>query len=254
MSKKNEGGDGSESRQRPLQSRDANDEDVVRPRPPVDGIDDARHRREGKGPAETPWCDRCIGLTVFTKEMKDRGMPPACGGLKTRFPYDRARELTAEEAETSGEIEFDCCIGTSYQSVKMRKEGVAPICTTGVHVARYRWAQKESAVVTNPDGAAVNKPVRNPPPLSQDVKPKSDRAFAGDGTRFPRSTWSESLKSAWNQSLVIVKKTGEKVVDLDYSRRYLENMKNANHRLVEQAGKQVARVQKFLEQVQEKRK
>lgn len=71
------------------------------------------------------------------------------------------------------------------------------------------------------------------------------------------------------------------VLNQDYSRRYLENMKNANHRLVEQvrsvcscdawsafmmsglssrvmrcaqAGKQVARVQKFLEQVQEKRK
>mmetsp|Transcript_15182 Transcript_15182/g.31296 ORF Transcript_15182/g.31296 Transcript_15182/m.31296 type:complete len:106 (+) Transcript_15182:470-787(+) len=101
---------------------------------------------------------------------------------------------------------------------------------------------------------AVSKPVRNPPPLSRDVKPQSDRAFAGDGTRFPRSTWSESLKSAWNQSLVIVKRTGEKMVDLDYSRRFVENMARANERLAHQAGQQVARVQKAIEQLQDKTK
>jgi hypothetical protein len=56
-------------------------------------------------------------MTIFTKEMKERGMIPMCAGLRSRFPYDRAREeFIMGEEEQSGEIEFDCCVGTSYQT------------------------------------------------------------------------------------------------------------------------------------------
>ena len=73
--------------------------------------------REKKGGGEVPWCERCVGMTIFTKEMKERGMIPMCAGLRSRFPYDRAREeFIMGEEEQSGEIEFDCCVGTSYQT------------------------------------------------------------------------------------------------------------------------------------------
>jgi len=64
--------------------------------------------RERRGAGEAPpWCDRCVGMTIFTKEMKDRGIMPVCAGLRTRFPYDSARrELMMGDEEQSGEIEF----------------------------------------------------------------------------------------------------------------------------------------------------
>jgi len=78
-------------------------------------------------------------MTVFTKEMKDRGMIPMCAGLRTRFPYDRAQlDMMMGDEEQSGEMEFDCCVGTSYQTDAMRKEASAPVCATGIHIARYR--------------------------------------------------------------------------------------------------------------------
>jgi hypothetical protein len=39
----------------------------------------------------------------------------------------------------------------------MRKDASAPVCVTGIHVARYRWANKETAVVTNPDASILDK-------------------------------------------------------------------------------------------------
>ena len=29
--------------------------------------------RKGGGKGEAPWCERCVGMTIFTKEMKERG-------------------------------------------------------------------------------------------------------------------------------------------------------------------------------------
>jgi hypothetical protein len=81
------------------------------------GSIEREREKKGGGGGEVPWCERCVGMTIFTKEMKERGMIPMCAGLRSRFPYDRAREeFIMGEEEQSGEIEFDCCVGTSYQT------------------------------------------------------------------------------------------------------------------------------------------
>jgi hypothetical protein len=36
------------------------------------GVQDVRERKGG-GKGEAPWCERCVGMTIFTKEMKERG-------------------------------------------------------------------------------------------------------------------------------------------------------------------------------------
>jgi len=77
-----------------LESRELPDD---RSRP--GGINDTRER-ERNGSGEVPWCERCVGMTIFTKEMKDLGLVPMCAGLRTRFPYDQRRsDLMAGEDE-----------------------------------------------------------------------------------------------------------------------------------------------------------
>ena len=143
-----------------------------------------------------------------------------CAGIRSRFSYDRARDLIGGEEEQSGEMEFDCCVGTSYQTSQMRKHAAAPVCTTGIHVARYRWANKEAAVVTHPDASDLDKGRAAAPAEHKPVAPDASRAFGADGrsragaARAPSSTstttWSTSFKTAWQQSLVIVEKTALK--------------------------------------------
>ena len=38
---------------------------------PGKGAAGGREHKQGGG--EPPWCERCVGMTVFTKEMKERG-------------------------------------------------------------------------------------------------------------------------------------------------------------------------------------
>jgi len=141
-----------------------------------------------------------------------------CAGMRSRFSYDRARDLIVGEEEQSGEMEFDCCVGTSYQTSQMRKDAAAPVCTTGIHVARYRWANKEAAVVTHPDASDLGKGRAAAPAEAKPMAPDASRAFGTDvrsraGTaRAPSSTgsWSTSFRAAWQQSLVIVEKTAVK--------------------------------------------
>jgi hypothetical protein len=201
-------------------------------------------------------------MTVFTKEMKDRGMIPMCAGLRSRLHKDRvALDLVSAQEEQTGEMEFDCCIGTSYQTAKMRADGAAPVCTTGIHVARYRWANKEAAVVTNPDTSAIEKG-RAARPKAEQTGPDPSRAFASDshGRRVSRaqagtgggSSWTESFKSAWQQSKVIVEKTAQKAADPEYASQLGSSMVRAHSRLVAQAGAQVDRVSKFLNDLQQR--
>lgn len=56
-------GTGVESRELP------SDRDRDHPAGRASGLD----VRERKGGGEAPWCERCVGMTVFTKEMKERG-------------------------------------------------------------------------------------------------------------------------------------------------------------------------------------
>jgi len=204
--------------------------------------------------AAPPWCERCVGMTIFTKEMKDRGMIPMCAGLRSRFPHDSARqELMMGDEEQSGEMEFDCCVGTSYQTDKMRKDAAAPVCTTGIHIARYRWANKEAAVVTHPDasdldkgrtaaaaaGAAAAAPKTGPDPSRAFAKDSNARTSSSARAPSSPSSWTASFKTAWTQSQVIVEKTVVKATDPSYAAKLASSMGRAHTRLVQQAGAQV---------------
>ena len=49
-----------------------------------------------------------------------------------------------------------------------------------------------------------------------------------------RNTWQDSLKSAYEQSIVIITKTGQKATDYQYTQRLVQNMGRAHERLVHQ--------------------
>ena len=125
-----------------------------------------------------------------------------------------------------------------------------------MHVARYRWVSKESAVVTNaPDAGGLEKPRRLPPALG-----KGDpRAFGQERpaqerpAQEKRSTWGESLRTAWTQSVVVVRRTGEKATDLEFTRGFAGGLAQAHARIARQVHLQHERARKALQGLWEKR-
>uniref|UniRef100_A0A7S0N579 Uncharacterized protein n=1 Tax=Cryptomonas curvata TaxID=233186 RepID=A0A7S0N579_9CRYP len=199
-----------------------------------------------------PWCERCVGVTLFTRNMRSRGMPPACAGFRKRLPEEVGLASFSEEDLMEGEMDFDCCLGASYETAKMRSQGAAPACSTGLHIARYRWANSDSQVVTAPDGAAVAD--QGPRGAGGAQAGPRDGRMPGPGPvpgglpGFPVGSDSlrGSLLAAYRESFVVVRKAAAKATDRGYNERLLAHATRAHAKLCDQATRQAERVAAWL--------
>ena len=94
----------------------------------------------GAQPGDTE-CRTCIGVSLLTAEMRERGQKPTCFGvsgvLKQRIPVDQLEQLNKENT-AAPDLGMAIIIGYARSSGLMDRTGRVPVCIKGLqmHIAR----------------------------------------------------------------------------------------------------------------------